>query len=250
MRRFPDHEMWENSEVPLAGMPVATRAPEYGRGLGVRLPGSNWGGCRNSGNRVTDALTARQVAMLVESSRKAIIIGLPLNRHITLHLEAAGISNENAPRVVRSLLKAWGDWVRYHGGGFAALWVRENGPNKGNHVHIATHVPQALACGFWPMVGRSKRRAGFRRRVGAKIQLSRAIGGYVNAAEAAPGSYAANLASLIEYLAKGVTPDGAQITGIARRLEAGGVIIGKRCGCTRNICGLTSPNGVPTGTRN
>ncbi len=61
----------------------------------------------------------------------ALAIGLPLNRHITLHLEAAGIADEHAARIIGDMLKRWRDWVCYHGGGFAALWVRETGARKG-----------------------------------------------------------------------------------------------------------------------
>lgn len=124
-----------------------------------------------------------------------------------------------------AFLKAYRDWL---GGSTAYLWVRENGDGKGSHVHILAHLP----------VGRRWHGARARRwieRITGKpyragVIRTRRIAGAV---EPQGALYAANLGTVLAYALKGVEPDAA--VELAIEHEAGGRVIGKRCGRSRNI---------------
>ncbi len=152
-------------------------------------------------------------------------MGKPLNRHITIHWEAAGLTDGAAMPATTAFLKYLREWG---GGQVAYIWVRENGDGKGSHVHILAHIPEAKK-----MSGARSRRWVERctckaYRAGA-IQC-RKITGYGGD----DGKlYDANLSAVLAYVLKGAQPDTAARLGIAH--EHGGRVIGKRCGTSRNL---------------
>jgi hypothetical protein len=204
-----------------------------------------WGGARNRRDRVTDAITLQQARGLAAAVAHAECIGLPLNRLVTLHWGAMGLSDAEAGRAVGRVLKLWREALVERGLPFACVWVRENDDgdaSKGSHVHILAHVPGAAGRGFlrrlraWVRLaagGRYNRRCG---RIEGPAYVSSAvdtgrIGGRV---AVSPGVHAVNLAGALGYLLKGADDATAAALGLSR-LEPGGRVIGKRCGWTENV---------------
>jgi hypothetical protein len=105
---------------------------------------NTWGGARNSASRQSDSISLVKAVEVVEAAQRAIAIGRPFNRHLTVHWEKAGLTDAEAAGATGRLLKLIKDWLRRHGG-TAYTWVRENGDGKGSHTHILLHVPS------WPM---------------------------------------------------------------------------------------------------
>ena len=209
-----DGTVLANPAIPIGCAP-SPRVPHFAR----------HGGARNSASRTSDYLTPRKVLDLLAAAHRARDLGLPLNRHITVHWEAAGVPDSRAMAATTAFLKSLRDWL---GAETAYLWTRENGDGKGSHVHILAHLP----------AGRRWHGARGRRwieRISGKPYIAgviktRRIGG---AGEPGGELYAANLAAVLAYAMKGVEPGAAAALAIEH--EAGGRIIGKRCGRSRNI---------------
>lgn len=183
------------------------------------------GGARNSASRTSDALTLAQAEKLTKAAYTAMAIGRPLNRHICVHWEAAGLSDREAMAATTAFLKYLREWLR---GQTAYLWTRENGDGKGSHVHILAHVPDAKR-----MSGALSRRWVQRctiRTYRAGAIFSRKIAG---AGQPDAALYAQNLSKVLAYVLKGARPEAAASLGIVQ--EPGGEVIGKRCGTSRNI---------------
>lgn len=98
------------------------------------------GGARNSAARASDGLTLQQSQKLIEAASTACKIGRPLNCHITVHWERAGIADERAAKATTAFLKYWREWL---GGETAYRWARKNGASRGSHVHNLAHIPAA-----------------------------------------------------------------------------------------------------------
>jgi len=197
------------------------------------VPVSGRGGAINKGDRLSSALTLKAATSLSEAAFFALAIGLGLNRFVTIHWQTAGVSDDLA--ATGRWLKLAGDWIRSRGGQFAYIWVRENGPDKGAHVHILMHLPPHLVDGFnCRQQGWIKACGGQRKR---GVLYSRPIGqnhrhyaiGWI-----AGQAYEANLRETLDYVLKGADDSARQALGIKRR-EPGGSIMGKRCGAARNI---------------
>jgi hypothetical protein len=156
---------------------------------------------------------------------------MPLNRHLTIHWEAAGLVDCQAAAATATFLTLARDWLRKRGGRFAWIFVRENGDGKGSHVHILLHAPAGTTLGNmqrrWlrAITGKSYR---------ARTIKTERIGRTAGAASSAPDVYEANLARAVAYVLKGASPEAALAFGLAR-LEPGGSIIGKRCATSQNI---------------
>jgi hypothetical protein len=156
---------------------------------------------------------------------------MPFNRHLTIHWQQAGIPDERAARATGRFLKLAGDWIAKRGGRVAWAWVRENGDAKGSHVHILLHLPAGTRIGA--LQRRWLRSITGKPYSASTIKTAR-IGGTAGAAQSAPVAYRANLASVVAYVLKGVSPAAARKLEL-QRLEAGGRIIGKRAATSQNI---------------
>ena len=195
---------------------------------------SRWGGARNRADRTSDALSLTTARKIIEAAYRAIKMGLPLNRFVTLHLERAGIVDADAAVAIGKLMKLATDWVKSRGGSIAWTWVRENDTgdsSKGSHVHLLLHCPDTLP------IGRMWRR--WLRKVAGQPYLrksikSERIGGTLNAHASNLAAYLQNLDRVLAYVCKGVSPADAQTLGLPRH-EAGGNIIGKRAAWSQNI---------------
>lgn len=207
---------------------------------------SRWGGARNSASRTSDALSLEQARGIIEAAQFACAIGLPLNRHVTIHLERAGVPDCEAAAAIGKFLTLVRDWLRKGGelekqsnnsiacgaNSFAYLWVRENGDAKGSHVHILMHIPAGRQWNGWRLRRWLTRVTGSPYRAGI-VQTAR-IGRSVTSAALAPQLYQVNLAKVVAYVVKGVSWEAARELGLANT-EYGGRLTGKRCATSQNI---------------
>jgi len=209
-----------------------------------------WGGRRNSASRTSSSISLDQAAQIIEAAQFAAAIGLPFNRHVTIHWEQAGIPDSEAAKATGRFLKLAGDWIAKRGGRIAWAWVRENGDGKGSHVHILLHLQANKITAKnrkLPATDNTARKQ--RARLGnmprrwlrsitgkpyrAGTIKTQRIGGTAEAAQTAPAAYQENLAAVVGYILKGACPAAVRALGLMR-LEAGGTIIGKRAATSQN----------------
>ncbi len=181
----------------------------------------------------TSAIAMRDAENIIAAAHFAERIGLPLNRFVTLHFEAAGIAEP--VKAIGRLAKLMGDWLRVNGGGFAYVAARESGGGKGEHVHLLLHVPARLRARF------NGRQSGWLRAIGAKrakrVIRSKPVGRFyfTSASELeARAHYAQNLKGTLVYLLKGAEPKALERLALPRA-EPGGDLEGKRCFHSENI---------------
>jgi hypothetical protein len=191
------------------------------------------GGARNRADRVSYSLTRQQVANLTAAVEHAERIGLPLNRMMTVHWEASGVPLEAMARATGRLTDLLSKALTRHGSRTAWEWVHESGEGKGGHCHLLVHVPPALVSEV------SRRQRSWLKRITGRPYrpraiLSKPIGGLIGLETGNPDLHAVNLATALGYLIKGADSEAAERFGI-QKLEAGGRVIGKRCGTSQNI---------------
>jgi hypothetical protein len=192
---------------------------------------NTWGGARNSASRQSDSISLLKAVELVEAAQQAIAIGLPFNRHLTVHWEKAGLTDLQASSATGRLLKLVLDWVRKQGGAVAYAWVRENGDGKGSHTHILLHVPRGLTLAFtrrW--YARATQRYGHPKGAVRSVR----IGDNARSAFSADEWYQAHLASVVSYLLKGVDQQHGAALDLDRHGE-GGMILGKRVSISAGV---------------
>jgi hypothetical protein len=152
---------------------------------------------------------------------------------VTIHWEAAGVSlwgmAKATGRFVDLLTKA----LARHGSNTAWLFTQEGGPEKGAHCHLLVHVPARMVK---RLIGLQR---GWLRTITGRpyrsgVIHSDPIGGLLGIEIGNPPVHAVNLATALGYVLKGASPDAVAHFGLMR-VEAGGLIIGKRCGTSQNI---------------
>ena len=221
----------ENGQSAHAGTPLANITDNLSCSLGPVASG--WGGARNRADRMSETLTKAQCGKLIAAARFAHAIGLPFNRHWTIHSEKAGIQAHDGQRFVRRVLKSAGTAARRHGGQLAGIWVRENGEGKGEHVHILMHLPRGMK-----LANRTRRwvvAAGGTYQ--PRVSRVRSIGGLLSSAELNDERYLANADNVLAYLLKHGDESAMEALGLLLWGQRG-LIMGKRCGSTQNIsCG-------------
>lgn len=191
------------------------------------------GGARNRADRVSHELTAAQIANLRAAECHAEAIGLPFNRMITIHWQAAGVPLEGMAKATGRFLDLLTRALARHGGATAWLWVHEGGERKGGHCHLLAHVPPDLV-----RVITRLQRGWLRRITGSayrkRVIRSNPIGGRLGLETGNPGLHAVNVSEALSYVMKGAGPVAAARLDL-ERLEPGGRVIGKRCGTSQNI---------------
>jgi hypothetical protein len=195
--------------------------------------GTGRGGARNRADRVSDALTAKQVGNLLAAASHAEAIGLPLNRMISIHWESAGVPLVGMAMATGRFTDLLGKALARHGYVTAWLWTHENGAGKGGHCHFLVHVPPHLVS---VLAGLQKRwlKAITGKPYRARVILSKPIGGRLGLEASNPDLYAANLEAALSYVLKGANAEAVRRFNLTR-LESGGRVIGKRCGTSENI---------------
>ncbi|MEG3155315.1 hypothetical protein [Sphingomonas sp. RB1R13] len=180
-------------------------------------------------------LTEKQGRGIFAAVARANTIGLPLNRHWTVHWDLAGVTNDNAGAATRALLTLVRDWLRKQGHRFACVWVRENDEgdgSKGSHVHILLHVPAGVRWCGW----RNRR---WLERVTSNVYVKRTsrtriVGRSARAAKTSPGSFLANLAVVCGYISKSAPARVLERLSVLHRAEMG-AIVGKRWGRSQSL---------------
>lgn len=171
--------------------------------------------------RTTKGLDHNQVRDLWDAWHHARRIGSPLDALISLrpiHFEDLGPVQRC--KQWSAFLNKLGIYARQHGFPFVGIWSRECNPDgSGEHLHVLMHVPKKLRAHFeetlfrwYPGPGEvDVGLANYRVRFTANGRRLSAAG----------------------YVMKQMTPQAWFRRGLLRK--AGGPILGKRGGCTRNI---------------
>ena len=228
----PKTQTIANLPIPQIGTAVAINYLTLG--VAGHLPCStNRGGSRNRADRTSDALTVAQIAHLTAAERHSRAIGLPLTRMITIHWQAAGVGLADMVKATGRFLDLLTKALARHKSKTAWLWTLENGDRKGGHCHLLVHVPAALVTLL------TRLQKGWLRRITgkayrARVIHSKPIGRLLGLETGNPELHAVNLADAFGYVLKGANPEAAERFSL-ERLEAGGRIIGKRCGTSQNI---------------
>ena len=191
--------------------------------------GKRRGGARNRADRTNYGLTATQVGNLHAAAFMAEKIGLPLNRFITVHWEAAGVRLENMARATGRFIDFLTRWLARQGHRTAWIWVHENGCGIGGHCHLLAYVPPDCVTKLTAAQKRWLRRiTGKPNRKG--VIKSSIIGGRLGLEISNPDLYFANLETALAYVIKQ-----ADIVLTRGFHQPGGQVIGKRCGTSQNI---------------
>jgi hypothetical protein len=191
------------------------------------------GGARNRADRVSDALSARQVCNLLAAAEHSDAIGFPLTRFISIHWQAAGIPLDGMATATRRFVDLLTKALARHGSPTAWLWVHEGGIDKGGHCHLLVHVPPKLV-----RIVSGLQKGWLRRITGrpyrAKVVKSIPVGGRLGCEASMPAVHALNLDNVLGYVLKGADAD-AVATFNLKQQEFAGRVIGKRCGTSQNI---------------
>lgn len=204
--------------------------------LNGKQPLLRHGGAGNRATATSDYLTLRQAQDLMASAQRALDLGKPLTRHLTVRLERQGVADADAVKAIGRLITLLRDHVRKTtDGDIAYIWSREHGAVIGGHVHILLHLPAGYV---WQRqrVKRWIERISDRRYRTGTIKTTR-IGGTAHAHESNPNLYLANLATVVGYVMKGTCPKAGAALEL-ERIKAQGPVMGKRCGRSQNIRGL------------
>jgi hypothetical protein len=223
----------ENSAFADDGTPLAILYES--KALSPPVPTSNtWGGPRNSASRVSKHIRPLKALEFVEAALKAHSVGLPFNRHLTVHWGKAGFDDREAAMATGRLIKLVRDWIQKKGDRTAYAWMREDGPDKGTHSHILLHVPDGLKLAF---TGRwFKLVTGWKGRLPRHAVKSVCIGGTARAGFSGSDWYLANLAYVVGYLLKGSDEPTGDALGLDED-SGGGSIIGKRMSICSSLKG-------------
>lgn len=164
----------------------------------------------------------------IEAASKAFYKDIPLNCHITLHLERAGISPKNASKNVRESIHRLGKYHKRKGMPICYAWVLENSPVYGTHLHLLLHRPNELPMHYMT----------YRWAVLKRFKLPNEKGMLKVEKFRTHQSYEINLTTLADYVLKGIRQGTEQMfferTGlIVGNAEKQGIIYGKRINWSR-----------------
>jgi hypothetical protein len=179
---------------------------------------------RSKANR---QITLSAAENAIQAVGYADLIGLPLNRHLTVsweHAQCVGRVQDVQGRFLERFCK----WVRYHGVVGAYVWSIENGAVLGYHSHIFLHVPSCL---LKPFMGKLPDW------IDGDVDQSGGTKTYkVTTIKYGCGVMRFNrLKGITRYILKAANDDAAQLLGIIQQPDKAGVVIGKRTGTSENI---------------
>ena len=210
----------------------------------------NWGGARNTSDRVSRSLSLKQCIEIWDALHRAVELNMPITRFLTINWSLLGINARQGGQATSRLLKLASDWVRVRGYNWAWAYFREAGFKKtnriesevftNNHVHIFYHVPDAIINGFKKQLRIWLKEIGGGK-IKSKAYKTRSIGDNLT-------TYYRNHEYYIRQLEKEAFPyalKGGEKLAVQyfknkydispKWIEAGGSIIGKRCGRSNNL---------------
>lgn len=211
-----------------AGLARALLYKSYGLASGDRP--LRRGGANNRADRVSHYLTRRQVEDIIVAADYAEAMGWAFSRHWSVHLERAGIPDSMGAAFVTRLLDTARRYLKRRGAELVAIWVRENSPESGSHVHILLHLSKPVNLRNLTRKWIVAAGGTYRRRV----SKMRTIGGRLDVVGANPAHYWANADAVLSYVLKGCSEATGKALGL-ERFGKGGEIIGKRAGCSQGI---------------
>jgi hypothetical protein len=170
--------------------------------------------------RLSNGLDREQVIELHRGWEHAARIGLPLNAMLSIRPLADDYNPTAFCRFAARVRNKLGVWARQRGVPFVAAWAREcNQDGTGEHLHVLMHVPpkrysdlEEKIIGWFPEPGAADVRPANQRVFVTDTGMRM---------------------SAIGYIAKQMSPQAWYRRGLIRK--AGGPILGKRGGITRNI---------------
>lgn len=207
--------------------PAISRAQVLG--VGPELLRQGRGGARNRADRESISLSATQIANLREAVVMSQVIGLPLNRFITVHWQAGGLRLEDMAKATTRFIDHLTKWLTRREHRTAWIWVHENGSDVGGHCHLLAYVPPSCV---GDLTARQKRwlqsitGKPYRR----KMLRSKPVGPRLGVEVSNPDLYSVNLERVVAYVTKAGAIQDPSLQKAAR-----GRIVGKRCGNSQNI---------------
>ena len=157
----------------------------------------------------------------------ADLIGLSLNRHLTVSWESAQCIGR-VQDIQGRFLERFSKWIRYQGSLPVYVWSIENGYTLGYHSHIFCHVPR-------------QHLKGFRSKLPKWIDGDVDQAGPVQTFKVTTIKYGAGvdrlnrLKGVTRYILKAANDDTAQMFNIVQRPDKAGIVTGKRLGTSQNI---------------
>lgn len=194
---------------------------------------ARWGGARNKADRTSNALSHAQLAHIIAAAEHSILIGLPLNRFITIHWQKAGITPDQIAKATSRYTDLLSKALKREGHNIAYIWVHEGGKTEGAHCHLLCHVPAECVSKI-----NGKQRSWLKQITARPYERgvikSRPVGSHLGHEQTNPELYVKNLSKCIDYMLKGASAELAAVWGLTRH-SRGGPVIGKRCGTSQNI---------------
>jgi hypothetical protein len=178
------------------------------------------------GSLATKAIPLTGAENIIQAAGYANQIGVPLNRHLTISWDVAGMPGRVQDAQLEVLQLA-SKWLSYHGVTPAYVWAIENSPTLHYHSHIMIHVPDGMTRKFRTMVDRWVKCVGGDPRTRGAIRMTRDKYKREN--------YHQSIRHLLRYVLKGIDLKAAQLLGIEPNYEKAGNVMGKRCGASQNL---------------
>ena len=188
---------------------------------------------RNVRTRWSAFIRPEAATNIILAAGHASKTGRDLNRFVTINFDQGELLGR-AQGALGAYLKLGADWLRLRGVEATHVWVLENGPGKGLHVHILQHVPRELSPHYSALQKGWLRNAGL---TPNKANVIRSKG--IKSPRALRG--------VLKYLLKGGHPEFLQQFCGQIRGDGGSVIYGKRCGTSQNIGAKARASGVSSG---
>lgn len=93
----------------------------------------------------TSYLSKRQISTLWDAADYANHLNRPLSTFITLVWQFVGINDQTkADKAFAAFTAKLRPWLIAKTGGYYAVWVAENSPDRGYHHHLLAHAPREI----------------------------------------------------------------------------------------------------------
>ncbi|NBX67232.1 MAG: hypothetical protein EBQ96_09585 [Proteobacteria bacterium] len=127
--------LYSNGE-PCTTITQAPQGPPNGLGCALGTNGKPRRRYRHASKWLKDT----QVQKLHDAALEAWKAGRPLNRFVTIHLKDSP-AQRNPQAFTNALMEKTRKWLKRRKLPHAYVWVLENGPDKGIHLHLLQHIP-------------------------------------------------------------------------------------------------------------